>query len=135
MSFRRIVQEAAERAASLVADDEATVDDSLSGTLDPDPRITILKSWAAVETALEDLARAHRQELGQVDPMSTHRRVEMLRRARVIDHELVAVLYDMGAVRNLIAHGGDIPLDGDTVREFSRAAARVASVVEQQLGK
>ena len=135
LNFRRTVQDAAERAESLVAVDEATLEDSLPGTLDPDPRITILKSWASVETAIEDLAGAHRQELGQVDRMSTRRRVEMLRQAGLIDHALAAVLHDMGAVRNLIAHGGDIPLDDDTVREFSRAAARVTSVVEQQLGK
>ena len=51
LNFRRTVQDAAERAESLVADDEAVVEDSLPGTRDPDPRITILKSWAAVETA------------------------------------------------------------------------------------
>ena len=135
LNFRRTVQDAAERAESLVADDEAVVEDSLPGTRDPDPRITILKSWAAVETAIEDLARAHRQELGQIDRMPTRRRVEMLRQASVIDHELAAVLNDMGSVRNLIAHGEDIPLHDDSVREFSRAAARVASVVEHQLGK
>ena len=67
--------------------------------------------------------------------MTTRRRVEMLRQARVIDHELAAVLNDMGSVRNLIAHGEDIPLHDDSVQEFSRAAARVESVVEQQLRK
>ena len=59
----------------------------------------------------------------------------MLRQANKIDNSLAAVLHDMGAVRNLIAHGGDIPLHDDTVREFSRAAARVASIVEQQARK
>ena len=135
LNFRRTVQEAAEIAESLVTDDGATAEDPLPGTLDSDPRITILKSWAAVETAIEDFARAHRQQLGQVDRVSTRRRVEMLRLSQVIDHELAAVLPDIGPVRNLIAHGEDIPLDHDSVREFSRAAARVASVVEQQLGK
>ena len=133
LSFRRTVQDAAERVESLVVDDETVVQDSLPGTFDPDPRISILKSWASVETAIEDLARAHRQELGKANRMSTRRRVEMLSQSRVIDHALAAVLHDMGSVRNLIAHGRDIPLDDYTVREFSRAAARVASLVERQL--
>ena len=135
LNFRRTVQDTAERAEALVAVDESTVESSLPGTLDPDPRITILKSWASVETAIEDLASAHKDDLGRVDRVSTRRRVEMLRQANKIDNSLAAVLHDMGAVRNLIAHGGDIPLHDDTVREFSRAAARVASIVEQQLGK
>ena len=111
LNFRQTVQNAADRAESLKVEDEAEVEDSLPGTLDPDPRITILKSWAAVEAAIEDLARAHRQELGQVDRLSTRRRVEMLRQSDVIDPALAAVLQDMGGVRNLIAHGGDIRLD------------------------
>ena len=135
LSFRRTVQDAAEKAEALEALDESTVEGSLPGTLDPDPRITILKSWASVETAIEDLARAHSRELGRVDRVSTRRRVEMLRQSNKIDNSLAAVLHDMGAVRNLIAHGGDIPLHDETVLEFSRAAARVASIVEQQLGK
>ena len=133
LSFRRTVQDAAERAESLVVDDEATVPEFLPGTLDPDPRIAILKSWASVETAIEGLARAHRQDIGPSSRMSTRRRVEILSQSRVIDHELAAVLHDMGSVRNLIAHGRDIPLDDYTVREFSRAAARVGSLVERQL--
>ena len=130
LNFRRTVQDAAERVESLVADDEATVEDSLPGTLDPDPRITILKSWAAVETAIEDGARAHRQELGQADRMSTRRRVEILRQARVIDHELAAVLNDMGTVRNLIAHGGDIPLTQIHRRDDYAAAERAIGARE-----
>ena len=133
LNFRQAVQGAAERADSLVAVDEATVEHSLPETLDPDPRITILKSWAWVETAIEDLAKKHRGDLGQVDHVSTRRRVEMLRKANKIDDALATVLHDMGGVRNIIAHGRDIPLNDDTVREFSRAAARVASIVEQQL--
>ena len=65
LNFRRTVQDTAERAEALVAVDESTVESSLPGTLDPDPRITILKSWASVETAIEDLASAHRDDLNQ----------------------------------------------------------------------
>ena len=135
MSFRRTVQDAAEKAEALVPEDEPYVEEAVPGTIDPDPRITILKSWASVETAIEDLATAHKDDLGRVDRVPTRRRVEMLRQADKIDNSLAGVLHDMGAVRNLIAHGGDIPLDGETVREFSRAAARVALIVEQQFGK
>lgn len=119
----------------MVAEDEPYVEEGVPGTIDPDPRITILKSWASVETAIEDLAMAHKDELGRVERVSTRRRVEMLRQIDKIDNPLAGVLNDMGAVRNLIAHGRDIPLHDETVREFSRAAARVVLIVEQQLRK
>ena len=134
LNFGQTVQDVAERAESLPGVEEPVVDDALSGILDPDPRITILKSWASVETAIENLARAHRQELGRVNRMSTRRRIDMLRSANLIDPDLTGVLHEMGSVRNLIAHGRDIPLAEDAVHNFARSAARVASIVEQQLG-
>ena len=133
LNFRRSVLDVADRAELLEAVDDSSVEVPLPEALDPDPRIAILKSWARVETAIEDLAKEHRQELGQGKRMSTRRRVEMLHKASLIDHSLASVLHDMGAVRNLIAHGEDIPLNDYTLREYLRAAAHVASIVEQHL--
>ena len=48
LSFRRTVLGAAERAESLVAVEDPIVEDSLPETLDTDPRITLIKSWASV---------------------------------------------------------------------------------------
>ena len=132
LSFRRTLQDAAERVESLERVNDSTVQEFLPGTLDPDPRIAILKSWAAVETAIENLARTYQHKLGKVERVSTYRRVEMLRKADLIDSSLAGVLHDMRAARNLIAHGGDIPLNTDTVQIFLRAAAHLATVVEQQ---
>ena len=134
--FRRAVQHTTEKAASLgaVDDDEHGFQELLPEVLDYDPRIAVLKSWALVETAIEDLARAHQDDLGLRSRVPTYKRVEALRRANYIDPSLAGLLHDMRATRNLIAHGRDIHLDDDTVRAFARAAARVAAVVQQQLG-
>ena len=66
--------------------------------------------------------------------MSTRKQVEVLRKGGVIDESLAAVLQDMGAVRNLIAHGGDVhtqDIDKRTVQIYVEAAARLELSVEQ----
>ncbi len=133
LTFRRSVQDTADKVASLPVADERQDVEPMQVSHDTDPRITILKSWAAVESAIESLALAHSSEIGKVHRVLTHRRVEALRRANVIDDTLAAVLQDMRGVRNLIAHGRDFPLDKETVDVFSTAAARLESVVERQL--
>ena len=133
LSFRRTVLDAAERAESLVAVEDPIVEDSLPETLDTDPRITLIKSWASVETAIETLAKVHRIEQGQIDPMTTHGRVEMLRQAKVINDEEASIMREMQAGRNLIVHGRDIPLNEEIMRTFSRTAVRLASLVERRL--
>ena len=133
--FRRAVQDTTEKAASFgaVDADELAYRESLPEVLDRDPRIAVLKSWALVETAIEDLARAHQDDLGLRRRVPTYKRVDALRSASLIDPSLAGLLHDMRATRNLIAHGRDIHIDDDTVRAFARAVAHVATVVQQQL--
>ncbi len=139
VDLNQSLQEAASGAAEILPEVEnAALAASLRETSDTDPRIAILKSWASVEAAIEGFVTANRDSLhltGRVDRMSTRRRVQALSQAGLIDDSLASVLYDLGGVRNLIAHGQDIPLDAlnpDTVRNFARAAAQVVSIVEQQ---
>ena len=133
LNFKEVVQEVTEKAESLPAVSKSLVVEPLPETIDHDPRITILKSWASVERAIEDFARMYRKDLGRLDRMSTRRRVQVLNDAKLIDDTLASVLYEMGGVRNLIAHGRDIALDSDTVYEFSRASARLTSIIDDQL--
>ena len=133
LNLNQSVDNTADKVASLETVDESIAEDPLPEVLDPDPRMAIIKSWASVETAVEDLASANKQVLGRVERISTRRRVEKLRRSGLIDDSLAAVLRDMGSVRNVVAHGGDISLHDATVREYARAASRLASIVEQQL--
>ena len=65
--------------------------------------------------------------------MTTHGRVEMLRQAKVINDEEASIMREMQAVRNLIVHGRDIPLNEEIMRTFSRTAVRLASLVERRL--
>lgn len=139
LDLNQSVEEAASGASEALPEiDISTLDASLQETADEDPRITILKSWASVEEAIEGLVMANRETLagiGRIDRMSTRRRVQALSQTNLIDNSLASVLYDLGGVRNLIAHGHGIPLDtlnADTVWNFSKAAAQVVSIIEQQ---
>ena len=139
VDLNQSLQEAASGAAEVLPEvDNSTLAASLRETADTDPRITILKSWASVEASIEGLVMANRDSLpviGRVDRMSTRRRVQVLSQANLIDDSLASVLYDLGGVRNLIAHGQDISLDAlhpDTIQIFSKAAAQVVSILEQQ---
>ena len=128
VDFRSFIQELTEKTKSL-----DTVDmDSIPRALDvgSDPRITILASWASVERAIAELA-----EIRHVSRRaSTRRQVELLRRAGVINDRLASVLQDMGAVRNLVAHGQDVraeDLDETTVQFYIEAASFLEATVGQ----
>ena len=132
LHLRKAVEDATAKADSLPVEEEPIAPTAPFASIDPDPRIALLKSWASVEEAIRGLAMTHQNRLGPVGRMSTSRRVDALRRAEIIDNSLAAVLLDMGGLRNLIAHGSDIPIGTNTGMEFSRAAERLASIVEQQ---
>lgn len=127
VDFRPVFQELTKKTRSLEA-----VDEDLSPRtfyVDTDPRITILASWASVERAIADLAETRHVSRRA----SIRKQVELLRKDGVIDDSLAAVLQDMAAVRNLIAHGRDvrtIHLDKATVQMYVEAAAHLELSVE-----
>ena len=96
-----------------------------------DPGIAVIKAWASVETAIENLTIAYRHELEKIVPGSTRHRIERLFEARISNDQLASVLRDMNGTRNMSAHGEDIPLHYETVRLFEETAAYVESIVEQ----
>ena len=96
-----------------------------------DPGIAVIRAWASVETAIENLTIAYRHELGKSVPRTTRHRIERLLEARIINDQLAGILRDMNGTRNMIAHGEDIPLHYETVRLFEETAAYVESIVEQ----
>lgn len=133
LNFQKAVKEAATKAESIPLTDEQDELESLVEMTDPDPRIAVIKSWANVEAAIEELAQAHEGVLGNTHRISTRKRLSRLRGAQLIDNTLAGVLFDMGAARNMIAHGADIALDPSTVQLFMQAAAHLALIVEKQI--
>ena len=132
VSFKEDVQGIADKVESLPEATAPTIE-PVEETVSTDPRITILKSWATVETAIQDFARVHKDALGRIEGVSTRRRIQLLRQANLVDSPLAGVLNDMRGLRNLIAHGEDIPISDDTVLLFSKAAELVTSIVEEQI--
>jgi hypothetical protein len=64
LDLNESLQEAASGAAEALPDvDNSTLDASLRESADADPRITVLKSWASVEEAIQGLAMANRDSL------------------------------------------------------------------------
>ena len=102
------------------------------GTFDEDPRITIIKSWASVEDAIDRLLKETQGQLGWSGKMYTAKGIHVLRHAGIIDPELASLLLDMRTVRNLVAHNREIQLLDRNVRQYVQAAARVASIVEER---
>lgn len=135
MDFTRIVEEATEKSEALQAtsDDESDLDPQWLKLLEADPQMAFLRSWIEVETALEDLANAHLDQPQIIRRTPTRRKILQLQEAGVIDQSLGSLLNDMQQARNFIVHGRDIHLHDRTIRNFARAAVRVAAIVEQQL--
>lgn len=133
VDIRPTIEELTVRTRSL-----GPVDDEDASPIRPpevivDARMTIIAAWASVETAIAELAGVHGART------STRRQIELLRQNDVIDDPLAAVLRDMQAVRNLIAHSTDVQqqdLDERTVQIYVDAAARLQRHVEhyQQRG-
>ena len=126
VEFRPFIQELTEKTKSLDTVDRDLIPKMLD--FDADPRITILASWASVERAIAELAEARHVSRRA----STRRQVELLRRADVISDPLASILQDMGAVRNLVAHGQDVraeDLDQRTVQVYVEAAAYLEATV------
>ena len=97
---------------------------------DRDPRIAIIESWASVEASIEDLAEATAGGKNKSDRMSTRQRIELLKNAGVIDGPLAGIIYDMRAIRNIVAHGGAATLHESSVQQFIRTATNLESIVE-----
>ena len=131
------VVEGATKALSEVSDPPP--EPNLQQMSDTDPRITILYSWASLENAIRRLALANREVLGlsvRVDRMSARRIIQTLHQSEIINSSLADILYEMGELRNLIAHAEDISsrsLDPDIVERFARAASRVTQIVERRM--
>ena len=128
------LEEAVSRAEALEPTGVSTTDVVVPTPSDADPRIIILNSWAAVEAAILRLATENQGTIGRTDRMSTWRRIQALSQAELLDRPLVASLDDLRTIRNLIAHGGDLPFDQDALQDFTRAAVRVESMIERLIG-
>ena len=132
VDFRSFIQKLNEKTKSLDTFDLDSVPKAID--VRTDPRITILASWASVERAIAELTEAR----GVSRRTSTRRQVELLRRSGVINDQLASVLQDMGAVRNLVAHGQDVSaedLDETAVQDYIEAASFLeASVGQLQQG-
>ena len=96
-----------------------------------DPGIAVIRAWSSVESAIENLTKAHQHELGKTIPRPTRLRIDRLLEVGIIDEQLAGILRDMNGTRNMIAHGKDIPLHYETVRLYEETAAYVESIVEQ----
>lgn len=135
MDFKRVVEEATEKGEALEAKDgdEPDLDPQWLKLLETDPQMAFLRSWIDVETAIDDLANAHLDLPQPLRRIPTRRKVRRLAEAGVIDPSLGGLLDEMQYARNLIVHGRDIHLRDKTIRDFAKAASRVAAIVEQQL--
>ena len=126
VNFDRAIQDVAERAESIQStdDEEPAVKAPPEAVRDPDPRIAVLKSWAWVEGAIEELLDVHLPGVNR-RRLPAHKRVEMLQEAGVINFSLAGALREMRVARNFIAHGEDIPMDDRTLQLFTKAAAHL----------
>ena len=141
MSLRKSVDDAGKTVEQLYPDTNIDAEYQPPEPIDQDPRMAIIKSWASVEegiavlteAAFSQLTEAHRQQFAKNRRTSTYRRIEMLRQASVIDNQMADILQEMRDLRNLIAHGKDIPVDFHTVRTFLGTTTRLASIVNRQI--
>lgn len=108
------------------------LDQISSAILDPDPRFSVMASWAFIEAAIDDLAEEILDEELNTRQLSTSKRIEMLRQSNVIDGLVVSVLHDLKTVRDLVAHSENAVISEHSVQEFVRAATRVESIIEER---
>ena len=131
LKFRKSVEDVAERADLLRSSWDAITLKPMPDTTTLDPGIAVIRAWASVESAIENLTKVYQQKLGSNVPRSTRRRIDRLLEAKIIDDQLAGILRDMNGTRNMIAHGEDIPLHYETVRLYEEAAVFVESIVDQ----
>ena len=124
------VHTTAEQAEELAIGDGVIVAEFSKQLIDQDPRISILKTWASIEAAIERLAELNDLREPPKRRLSTYRRIEMLRERDVIDDPLANILHEMRKVRNLIAHGQDVYIEHGAIQEFSLATLRVEAIIE-----
>ena len=128
VNLRPTVEELTMRARSLGSADDEDASPIRPLEVVAEPRMTIMMAWASVERAIAELAGVPGART------STRRQIDTLFRRGAIDGQLAAVLRDMHAVRNLIAHSTDVQqpqdLDERTVRIYVEAAARLQRLVE-----
>ena len=131
LKFRKNVEDVAERASLLRSSWDSITLKPIPETTTLDPGIAVIRAWASVETAIENLTQAYQHELGKNVPRPTRYRIDRLLEAKIIDDQLAGILRDLNGTRNMIAHGEDVPLHYETVRLFEETAAYVESIVEQ----
>lgn len=124
------IHSTAEKVEDIAIDDGIIVAEFSEQPIDQDPRISILKTWASIEAAIERLAELSDLREPPKRRLSTYRRIEMLRERDLIDDPLANVLHEMRKVRNLIAHGQDVYIEYGAVQEFLLATLRVEAIIE-----
>ena len=133
MSLDATVKKINTEAESLAGEDPASATPPDVTFID-DPRITVLNSWANVQELVHQLASRNQDRLGRsTNRMAVRSRINLLRKAGIIDPHLGGLLLDMGGIRNQIAHGRDVEIHPETVKFFAEAASRVEAILEQQL--
>lgn len=132
IGLKENVEDAANRADLIKESGNAIFLKPTPESIDPDPRMAVIKAWASVQSAIENLAMSNERKFEGRIPRSTRWQIEKLREVGVIDHELAGVLADMNGVRNMIAHGEEYFLPYETVKQFVEAANHVESIVEHK---
>lgn len=133
ISLEESVEKVAKEAESIKNGWDAVTPQPTPESIDPDPRIAVIKAWASVETLIEKLVQVNKNRLGQGTQRSTRQRIGSLLKAGVIDHPLASILREMNSTRNMIAHGEDIFLNENTVWTFVEAVTVLETFLEQHL--
>ena len=124
------VHSTAEKAENIAIGDGIIVAEFSEQPTDEDPRISIIKTWASIEAAIERLAELNDLRDPKRRRLSTYNQIKMLHKMNVIDDPLANVLNEMRRVRNLIAHGQDVFIEYGAIQEFSLATLRVEAIIE-----
>ena len=96
--------------------------------IDPDPRFAVIQLCDRLTTAIDHLVKSNRNILGTGS--TNHRqKIENLLKADIIDHELASISRDLIGSRNVLAHGENITIHPENLRQFIAATERIESIV------
>ena len=108
-----------------------SIDERIEDTFSINPRSAVIESWLTVEAAVTELARAHDIQARLPRQRSPIDLLHTLEQRGIVPHKLAAMLRDLRAVRNQVAHELEISLEPDMARRYAEAASRTAYGLRQ----
>ena len=114
---------------SLPPQDPLLIDERIEDVAETYPRGAMIETWLLIERELIDLAENRNVHLSQSQRRSARQVARTLVAADILDDSVAAIVDDLQAIRNSVAHSIAISPSGDDAREYATTAALVSAAI------